>query len=270
MTHYPNPYDKEEEMAEVDFVKPEVRAEIVPSNGDGKSAIVHASVAPTPLSVIEIAVRQGANVETLTKLFELQERVEARDARKAFDEALAAFKANPPKLEKVKKVDFPSKSGGQVKYNYAPLDYICAEIGAGLGKHGLSFTWNVDQSTAERVKVTCILRHQQGHSESVTMIAGMHDDQRMNSIQRLGATVTYLERYSLLAATGLSTGDEDSDGITMQEAADYITVISESRTLDELKKNYQEAVADGLKKQSAKAVDLYMKARQKREAELRA
>jgi hypothetical protein len=47
-------------------------------------------------------------------------------------------------------------------------------------------------------------------------------------------------------------------------------VISESRTLDELKKNYTEAISDGLKKQSPKAIELFMKARQKREAELRA
>lgn len=257
MREYPNPYDTEEEMAKTETPEP-IKAEIVPSNG-----------IPTPLSVIEMAVKQGATVETLTKLFELQERVEARDARKAFDEALAAFKAHPPKLEKVKQVDFPSKTGNRVNYKYAPLDYICEAIGSSLSKYGLSFTWNVAQA-AEQVTVTCILRHQQGHSESVTMTAPPHDDQRMNSIQRLGATITYLERYSLLAATGLSTGDEDTDGVTMAEAADFLAVISESSTIEELKKNYQLAIADGVKRQSPKFLALIFKARQAREAQLRA
>lgn len=226
-------------------------------------------LAPTPTSILELAVKQGANVDTLAKLLELQERFEANEARKAFVAALAAFKANPPRLEKVKEVDFPSKSGGRVSYKYSPLDYICATIGESLSKHGLSFTWNVDQSN-EQIKVMCMLRHAQGHSESVTMTASLHDDQRMNAIQRLGATVTYLERYSLLAATGLATADQDSDGVTMGEAADWLALIKEAGTLEELSKNYKEAVADGLKKQSAKAVGLYMEARKHREKELRA
>lgn len=258
-------------MSELDFVKPEVKAEILPRNGDSLPIV---STVPTPLTVIEMAVRQGATVETLTKLFELQERVEARDARKAYDAALAAFKANPPKLEKVKQVDFGSKTGNRVNYKYAPLDYICAEIGSALSKHGLSFTWNVEQGSAENVKVTCILRHAQGHSESVTMAAPLHDDQRMNAIQRLGSTITYLERYSLLAATGLSTGDEDSDGMTMGNAADFLTLIKESANLQELDRNYKDAIKDALgnhvnPKASGKAIEFYKEARGKREVELR-
>lgn len=223
----------------------------------------------TPNSILELAVRQNANVETLAKLLELQERWDAGEARKAFVAALAAFKENPPKLEKVKKVDFPAGSGSRVTYNYAPLDYICDTIGAALGKHGLSFTWSVDQ-TSESVKVTCVLRHQQGHSESVTMASGLHTDTRMNAIQRLGATITYLERYSLLAATGLATAEQDTDGVTMLEAADFLALIHESETMEALSKNYKQAIADALNKQSPKAVNLYMQARQQREKELRA
>jgi hypothetical protein len=229
-----------------------------------------AIVKATPSSILELAVRQGANVETLSKLLELQERFEANEARKAFVAALAAFKENPPKLEKVKKVDFAAQSGNRVNYNYAPLDYICDTIGAALGKHGLSFTWNVDQSGEAAVKVTCILRHEQGHSESVTMASGLHSDNRMNSIQRLGATITYLERYSLLAATGLATAEQDTDAVTMLEASDFLALINESQTIEELVRNYKQAIADALNKQSPKAVSIYMQARQKREKELRA
>lgn len=238
--------------------------ELLPPNGEGYALVA----APTPTTILQDAVRGGANIETLTKLLELQERFERNEARKAFVGALAAFKANPPKLEKTKQVNFASKSGGQVNYRYAPLDYICDAIGAALSKHGLSFTWNVEQG--EGVKVTCILRHALGHFESVTLSAALHDDQRMNAIQRLGATVTYLERYGLLAVTGLATAEQDTDAVTMGEAADFITLITESSNLDELKTNYQQAVADGLKKQSPKSVELYMNARKKREAELRA
>lgn len=224
----------------------------------------------TPISVLQRAVESGANVETLAKLLELQERWEKNEARKAFDAALAEFKADPPKLEKVKHVDFASNSGKRVDYHYAPLDYICTTIGAALSKHGLSFTWNVDQSVAAQVKVTCILRHKGGHSESVTMVAGLHDDTRMNAIQRLGATITYLERYSVLAATGLATADQDTDGMTMGNAADFLANIQDAADMQQLETRYKEAIREGLKGNDPAAVKAFMAARVKRESEIKA
>src|SRR5882724_888949 len=98
-------------------MKTQEQQALIPLNGEASR--------PTAISVLELAVKQGANVDTLTKLLELQERWEANEARKAFVAALAAFKANPPKLEKTKHVKFASKSGNAVDYHYAPLDYIC-------------------------------------------------------------------------------------------------------------------------------------------------
>lgn len=242
-------------------MKTQEQQALIPLNGEASR--------PTAISVLQLAVEKGASVEALSKLLELQERWEANEARKAFVTALAAFKSNPPKLEKVKQVNFASKSGGNVNYKYAPLDYICAEIGGALSKHGLSFTWNVGQETSG-IKVTCILRHEQGHSESVMMAAALHDDQRMNAIQRLGATITYLERYTLLAATGLATADQDTDGVSTQEAADFIAHIEDASDLHELEHRYKEAIKDALQNKSPKAIDLYMKAREKRERELAA
>src|SRR5579885_911704 len=75
-----------------------------PQNGEPKQEVREAIIvqqqqpapvipAPTPLSVLQEAVQRGANVDTLTKLLELQERWEAGEARREFGEAFAAFKA---------------------------------------------------------------------------------------------------------------------------------------------------------------------------------
>src|SRR6266702_470216 len=87
----------------------------IPENG--RLEIVPA--APTPLSVLQRAVEHGASVDTLTQLLALQERFEANEARKAFVRALAAFKVNPPTLEKSKEVSFGQ---GRASYKYTPLD----------------------------------------------------------------------------------------------------------------------------------------------------
>lgn len=247
--------------AEIAHLHPEVKAEIVPSNGSG------VTVSATHQGAIELAIRQGTPVETLVKLFELKERAEASEARKAFDAAFAAFKAETPKLEKTKPVSFDN--GKTSQYKYTPLDEIAQAVGPILARHGLSYNWEQAQLNEGVIAVCCILRHVQGHSIQNTLSAKADPSGSKNAIQAIGSAVSYLRRYTLLGVLGMATGDEDDDAVTMNEAADFLALISESRTLDELKKNYQDAVKDALAKQSPKAVEYYMKARQKRESELR-
>jgi hypothetical protein len=221
---------------------------------------------PTPLMILQEGVKQGVSIETLTQLLGLQERFEANQARKAFDEAFAAFKAEAPKLERSKEVSFGSN---KTAYKYTPLDVIANTLGPILAKHGLSYNWK-QESTKESITVTCILRHTQGHAIENQLSAQSDPSGSKNAIQAIGSAVSYLRRYTLLGVLGLATSDEDTDGVTMQEAADFIALIEESETIDDLRRNYRSAVNDALKKQNAKAVELYMKARVKREATLRA
>ena len=224
------------------------------------------SIVPaTPTNILEQAVRQNASIETLTALLGLQERFEANEARKAFDAAFAAFKAEAPKLEKTKEVSF---GAGKTAYKYTPLDSIAGTVGPILAKHGLSYNW-MQANTKDEITVTCVLRHTQGHSLSNTMTAGVDSSGSKNAIQSIGSSVSYLRRYTLLGVLGMATSDEDTDGVTMLEASDFLALISESESIESLAKNYKQAIADALNKQSPKAVDLYMKARQKRERELR-
>ena len=224
------------------------------------------SITPTPTSILQEAVKQGANVDTLAKLLELQERWEANEARKAFEDAFAAFKAEAPKLERTREVSFGQ---GRTSYKYTPLDVIANTLGPILAKHGLNYNWR-QLATKEEISVTCVLRHKMGHSIENMLAAQADPSGSKNAIQAIGSAVSYLRRYTLLGVLGMATSDEDTDGVTMQEAADFLAVISESRTLEELAKNYKDAIKDALAKQSPKAVELYMQASKKREKELRA
>ena len=51
-----------------------------------------------------------------------------------------------------------------------------------------------------------------GHSESVTLDAFKEDSGTKNNIQAMGSSITYLERYTLFAATGLASEEQDDDG----------------------------------------------------------
>jgi len=194
------------------------------------SAIQPASV--TPMVLLQQAVAQGVDTDKLAALMDLQERWEKNEARKAFVVALNAFKANPPVIEKAKQVSFQT-SKGKTEYKHATLDKVSAIIGAALAKHGISHRWEVEQPEGGRIKVTCVLTHALGHSERVPMESKADDSGGKNSIQAVGSAVTYLQRYTLLAASGMATTDQDNDGagasgpghMAEEQKADWLAAI---------------------------------------------
>jgi hypothetical protein len=187
------------------FVEPEPRGGAVVRMDEHRPT----GGALTPMDLIDKALSSGTSVDQLEKLMALQERWSAAQARTAFVEALAAFKANPPTVVKDKKAAFGS---GKASYDYATLDQVSAVIGASLSRHGLSHRWEVEQLDGGAIRVTCVLTHVMGHSERASLQAGADQSGSKNSIQAIGSTVTYLERYTLLAITGLAAKGQDSDG----------------------------------------------------------
>lgn len=163
----------------------------------------------TPMQMLHIAVQQNADIDKMKQLMDLQERWEKNEARKAFVVALNAFKADAPKIIKTKEVSF---GVGKTSYKHALAGVASEQIGEALAKVGISHRWDVAQPEGGKIKVTCILTHAQGHSEHVSLEATPDTSGSKNSIQAIGSTVSYLQRYSLLAATGLVPMDADDDG----------------------------------------------------------
>lgn len=164
------------------------------------------AIGTTPADILHLAVSQGADIDKLEKLMALQERWEANEAKKAYVAAMAAFKKNPPKINKDKNVSYTGTS-----YNHASLANVTEKINSALSAHGLSAGWNTEQ-TGDNIKVTCTITHEAGHSESTSLSAGPDDSGKKNKIQQIGSTISYLERYTILALAGLATHDMDNDG----------------------------------------------------------
>ncbi|MEO8718355.1 MAG: ERF family protein [Burkholderiales bacterium] len=211
-----------------------------------------------PRGLLQLAVQQGADLDKLERLMALQERWEATEARKAFVVALAAFKSNPPALSKNKRVEFET-GRGKTAYEHATLDHVSDAIGAGLTRHGLSHRWEVEQLEGQ-IRVSCLLQHVLGHSERVSMQAPADQSGSKNSIQALGSTVTYLQRYTLLAATGMAAKGQDNDGgggggeqLEEGALADHLAAIDASSDTDSLKAAFGAAwkAAEGAKDKAA-------------------
>ncbi len=159
-----------------------------------------------PSNFLELAIKQGLSIDHLEGLMGLQERWQASQSKLAFLDAMAAFQRDCPVLEKTKKVAF-----GNTKYSYAPLGEITQTLKSVLFDNGLSFRWEM-QDRENTIVCTCIVSHIGGHSEKSTMSAQKDTSGNKNEIQSRGSTITYLQRYTLIASLGISTADEDIDG----------------------------------------------------------
>lgn len=169
----------------------------------------------TPQALIAQAIDKGLGVAELEKLLSLQERWEANQARKKFFEAFSKWQANQPDIRKTKEVKF--KEGDlKPQYMFAPLAAITRQISKPLQEAELSYRWEITD-TKEELSVTCIVSHIDGHSEKTTMRAEPDKSGSKNAIQARGATITYLQRYTLIGALGLSTADADLDANVPQE-----------------------------------------------------
>lgn len=174
----------------------------------------------SPDTLLALAVQQGASIEQLERLMALKERHEANEARKAFHEAMAGFKAEPPAIFKDKHVKYANSKGGFTEYDHATLGNVVKTVIAAMGRHGLSHSWSTAHLEGGRVRVTCKVTHKLGHSDEVSLEASRDDSGGKNNIQALGSAISYLQRYTLLAITGLATEDDPDDDGAGAEAND--------------------------------------------------
>jgi hypothetical protein len=155
----------------------------------------------TPLAMLNRAMETGASMEVLEKFMSLHERWEAGNARKAFDTAISEAKAEIPPIVKNAK--------GHNDKRYANFAAIAGVVDPILSKHGLSYRFRTAQT--DKISVTCVLSHRDGHSEETTLAGPADNSGSKNAIQAIGSTLTYLQRYSLIQALGLAA-TEDDDG----------------------------------------------------------
>lgn len=166
---------------------------------------------PKPLTLINLALEKGTDIDKLKQLFDLQERWEKKEAEKSFYEAFSNFQLNCPKIKKSKKVNYNLREGGSVNYNYAPLSEICEQIKKPLATNGLSYRWEFNQK-GNNIECICTVAHTGGHTKTCSFEAPIDTSGKKSPIQQIASTHTYLQRYTLIGALGLSSAEDDIDG----------------------------------------------------------
>lgn len=119
--------------------------------------------------------------------------------------------------------EIPKKAQGY-GYKYAPLEEIWSVIRAPLTENGLCVIQKIttDKSDGKSYLVTILAHGPSGEVESSEICIPSAQSKKMNEIQALGASITYIRRYALSALLSLTT-EEDTDAKDLSSPAKTTT-----------------------------------------------
>lgn len=194
----------------------------------GEIVVPITAAAQSPLALLESAVKSGAAPDTIKTLMDFATQWKAQEARMAFIEAMAKARSEfKPIIKK--------NPGYQSRYFYETLPDVIDAVDDALRNNGFNYSWQTANKDNGEIIVTCIVTHRNGH-EQQNRLAGFSSDAaadkaNMSGIQRAGAVVTYLQRYTLRAALGIAA-ENDTDGRadpakTMSITADQFRELSD-------------------------------------------
>lgn len=130
-----------------------------------------------------------------------------------FAAGLAAFQRDLPKIQKNRHVEVETAADKKdYDYSYATLDHISDIVMPKLAEHGLSFASFPGVGSGGRgLSVRYFLLHASGGYIGCEWPVPGSDQKGARLMQAIGGMVTYIRRYALQAATGVSAEDDDDD-----------------------------------------------------------
>jgi hypothetical protein len=171
------------------------------------------------MEMVGRALEMGVTGDILKQMMDLRDREEDRLARLAFTRAVAAAKAELRPIMKTREVDYTPAGKPRVNYRHEDLAGIEEQVTPILTAHGLSYRFESDNGVDRPITVTCVLEHVDGHSTRTPLSAGADNSGGKNSLQAIASAVTYLQRYTLKLALGLSVSHDD-DGKASSDKVD--------------------------------------------------
>lgn len=165
------------------------------------------------IAVIErAATNPDVDIDKMERLLEMHERITARDAKAAYFSALAVMQPELPVIERRGTISVPAKDG-KTGHNtpYALWEDVNEAIRPHLACNGFALSFRVNKD-ADRVEVTGILSHRQGHSEETMLSLPMDSTGSKNNVQAIGSSVSYGKRYTAFALLNITSRGEDDDG----------------------------------------------------------
>jgi hypothetical protein len=184
---------------------------------------------PTVADMLQAVIERGVTQESVAavgQLVTLYERMQEKDAEKAFAAAFVALQAEMPKVKATKVI--PDKHGN-VRSTFAPFEEIDAQARPLCLKHGFTYVFSEGESSQPgRITKICTLQHVGGHKRSnpFTVRIG-NGPPGCSEAQADGAAHSYAKRGALcdalnIVVTGMDTDVKMEGGNITQEQADQL------------------------------------------------
>lgn len=184
------------------------------------------------VSVLErMMTDQSVPMERLEKAMDMFERLQAQQAEKAFNAALAASQAEMPQIAK-------NRKNLHTKSKYSDLAAINEKAQPIYGKHGLSVSFSTFKSEFPgHYGVQGTLSHADGHSKVYPAdipadTGGMKGNTNKTATQAFGSTMSYGQRYLVCLIFNIATSMDD-DGNRSSNKIEYINE-TQIKELDKL------------------------------------
>jgi hypothetical protein len=192
-----------------------------------------AAIEPTSLMQVisRAASDPSVDIDKMQRLMEMHERLQARSAESAFNDAMAAAQAEMRPV--AAKAENP-----QTRSKYATYAALDKELRPIYAKHGFSISYDTDDSPkAEHIRVLAYVART-GHTRTykVDMPAdgkGAKGGDVMTKTHAAGAAMSYGMRYLLKMIFNVAVGQDDKDGnepepvISEKQVADLEALITE-------------------------------------------
>ncbi len=188
--------------------------EVIPAEAAPVAAVNSASL----LQVIERAARDSSvDIDKMERLMAMHERMVARDAETAFNEAMTACQADVRQIA----ADAENPQTRSRYATYAQLDRYLRPI---YTTHGFALSFDEGESTKpEHVRVVCYVSHVRGftrtyHRDMPADGKGAKGGDVMTKTHAAGAAGSYGARYLLKGIFNVAIGEYDVDGNDPRES----------------------------------------------------
>lgn len=201
-------------------------------------------------NIFKYAIEHQGTAETMEKLMAIRRELNAEAAKKAFDEAMAAFQAECPVVTKITGVP---TAQGRTAYKFAPFEHVIATVKPCLQKHG--FCWALDTDTESQqgwVIAKCHVTHSGGHTVTSTAKFPLGTKTGiMSETQVYASALTFASRRVFQNAFGIVCAGEDFNGATEKPKP-----TGPASATSDTRKRFVTALADIQDKALAYAIDL--------------
>jgi hypothetical protein len=229
------------------------------------------------MSLLQLAVDRGANIDTIERLAKLQREMQDFQAKIDYGIAMKSAQEAIPRIA-------PDLTNPQThsKYaSYAALDRVIRPV---YTREGFSLSFNTGESSLpDQLRVFCKVRHVGGHEEPFQIDMpndgkGAKGGDVMTKTHAQAAGASYGMRYLLKMIFNIAIGEEDRDGNAQEKGnslkedlvVERLDWIRAAKDLVELQRIHNNACKMAQEADDKGAELAFIKASNARKVELRA